>query len=189
MAHWGRDAIGQALRSEQRVIYDNLSSLGADIPMCLSSRPLRTQGVGDEISFVDHLPDLPIVIVNPRIPVSTPEVFGRLKAKQNPPLPAVLPKWAGVRSFCEWLATTRNDLEEPAIALHPEIAGVLKVLSNVEKALFHRMSGSGATCFAIFDSADAATESMLKLKADFPNWWITGGWLCDCSAQLFVENP
>ena len=187
LAHWGATEIAQAASGDQQEIYDKLVALGADIPMCLSSRPLRARGVGDKIELVDGIPNLPVVIANPRIPVSTPSIFANLKNRENPPLPDTLPDWENVGVFCEWLMTTRNDLQETAIALHPGISTVLDRLGKLPGALISRMSGSGATCFAVFESGNAATDAMEKLKTDNPKWWVTGGWLCDCTPQLFVH--
>lgn len=157
-----------------------LAPLGADIPMCLFSRPLRARGIGEQIDPV-MLPRIPVVLANPRIPIATPDVFRKLKQRENPPLPETLPEWADVIAFCDWLKTTRNDLEAPAIALEPTIATVKDALTATDGAILSRMSGSGATCFAIYDTEEYAAEALAKLRRDHPNWWHAAGLFQDYS--------
>lgn len=145
--------------------------LGADVPVCLAGRPARMRGVGEQISPLPELPDLHLVLINPRQPVSTPEVFRGLARKDNPPLPD-LPGRFDLAGLIGYLALCRNDLEEPAMALCPAIAKVLRALED-EGALLARMSGSGASCFGIFDSARAAGLAAYRIGASYEDWWIT----------------
>ena len=145
--------------------------LGADVPVCLAGRPARMRGVGEQISPLPELPDLHLVLINPRQPVSTPEVFRGLARKDNPPLPD-LPARFDLAGLIGYLALCRNDLEEPAMALCPAIAKVLRALAD-EGALLARMSGSGASCFGIFDSARAAGLAAYRIGASYEDWWIT----------------
>ena len=145
--------------------------LGADVPVCLAGRPARMRGVGEQISPLPELPDLHLVLINPRQPVSTPEVFRGLARKDNPPLPD-LPARFDLTGLIGYLALCRNDLEEPAMALCPAIAKVLRALAD-EGALLARMSGSGASCFGIFDSARAAGLAAYRIGASYEDWWIT----------------
>ena len=160
----------------------HIQALGADIAMCLHSIPLRAQGIGSDIKPLPNFPPLPIVLANPRIPVSTPAVFARLKSKTNPPLPSSLPIWEDASAFCDWLQDTRNDLETPAIALHPEISTTLAALTATG-AKIARMSGSGATCFAIYTNQAEADQAAADLQRDHPSWWITSG-LTDSTGTL-----
>ncbi|ABC89684.1 4-diphosphocytidyl-2-C-methyl-D-erythritol kinase protein [Rhizobium etli CFN 42] len=140
--------------------------LGADVPMCLESRPLIARGIGEEIEAVPDLPAFAMVLANPLKGVSTPEVFRRLKAKNNPPL--TLAQTAG------WLATigaARNDLEPPAREAVPEIAAISAML-QAEGALLARMSGSGATCFGIFADMAAARDAAAALHEARPDWYF-----------------
>ena len=188
LLHWGETKFTQKDQLELFELYEKLADIGADIPMCLASRPLRARGIGQDITPIDDLPDLPVILVNPRIPVSTPSIFENLKSRNNPPLPEDLPEWSRVVDFCAWLEGTRNDLQTPAISLHPEIGAVLDKLPTLNGALFSRMSGSGATCFAIFENDADATDAMEKMKRDQPGWWTTGGWLRDCTPNLFANS-
>ncbi|QFY59223.1 4-(cytidine 5'-diphospho)-2-C-methyl-D-erythritol kinase [Rhizobium grahamii] len=140
--------------------------LGADVPMCLHSRPLIARGIGEDIENVDHMPVFAMVLANPLRGVSTPEVFRKLDNKRNPPLPAEHPS-----SWMEALGGMRNDLEPAARALLPEIAAVSSMLAD-EGAMFVRMSGSGATCFGIFATAGDAEKAARRLQDTRPDWYF-----------------
>ncbi|SEK57113.1 4-diphosphocytidyl-2-C-methyl-D-erythritol kinase [Roseivivax marinus] len=144
-------------------------SLGADTPMCLSPRAQRVQGIGEHCAPFDGLPELPAVLVNPRVPVATPAVFSRLETKENPPMPDTLPTLATPRDAAHWLATQRNDLEAPALAVAPVVSEVLEALSDADLA---RMSGSGATCFGLYPDAEAAAGAAARISAARPDWWV-----------------
>jgi 4-diphosphocytidyl-2-C-methyl-D-erythritol kinase len=130
--------------------------LGSDVPACLLSLPMRGDGAGDELMPID-LADLagkPVLLVNPRVALSTAEVFAR---------------WDGVDrgALDDWRAG-RNDLEAPAIALVPQIETVLAWLNVQQGVEFTRMSGSGATCFALFESEEARDEAADRIPRE---WW------------------
>ena len=143
--------------------------LGADVPMCLASTPLRATGVGDEIEPVT-LPALNIVLVNPGIEISTPEIFGALKSTTSSPLPP-LDKFTTVADIIEWLGKTQNDLQAAAAAIEPEILRVSDAIMESQDCLFARMSGSGATCFGIFSTPELANTAAHDLAQRFPSWW------------------
>ncbi len=143
--------------------------LGADVPVCLASRPARMQGIGEILLPAPALPPVGIVLVNPGVAVATPAVF-RARAPGFTP-PAALPGgWPDAAAMAADLAACTNDLQAAAISLCPAIAEVLDALSG---ALFARMSGSGATCFALFADADAARAAAAGLAR--PDWWVWGG--------------
>jgi 4-diphosphocytidyl-2-C-methyl-D-erythritol kinase len=144
-------------------------SLGADVPVCLDPRPVRMQGIGETLAPVS-LPPAHVVLVNPGVAVPTPAVFAALDRKDNPPLPP-LPPLPDAAALAAWLATTRNDLEVPAIALAPIIAETRAAVAAQPGCLFTRMSGSGATCFGLFARPDAATAAALALRRH--GWWVT----------------
>jgi 4-diphosphocytidyl-2-C-methyl-D-erythritol kinase len=150
----------------------DIASLGADVPVCMANTPQRMQGIGDVLNHVGQLPDLWIVLVNPRVDVPTPAVFSKLQSKTNMPMSDHLPDWEGFAEFCEWLADQRNDLETPAIAIQPVIEEVLDTLAD---AGFKRMSGSGATCFGLYPSAHAASLAAERIQNEHPEWWVAGG--------------
>lgn len=148
-----------------------LADLGADIPMCVHSEPAHVKGIGEDIALLEDMPELPVVLVNPGVAVSTPTVFKALKHRQNSPMTA-LPKALDASGFVRWLADQRNDLQEPACRAVPEITPVLAALSETQGCALARMSGSGATCFGLFDGQNAASEAAQRLKQDHPEWWV-----------------
>jgi 4-diphosphocytidyl-2-C-methyl-D-erythritol kinase len=144
--------------------------LGADVPMCLIGKPLFARGVGDEIVPVSPFPALHLVLVNPGVAVSTPEVFQRLESKTNSPL-AAYPRPASVEDFCNWLSKQRNDLQAPAVAIQPVIAESLDALKH-SGAILARMSGSGATCFGIFADAQSGEKAANAVGNANPDWFV-----------------
>ena len=155
----------------QPVTADQALSLGADVPACLRSKPVRMSGIGEGLSPV-VMPALHLVLVNPRVEVSTPDVFARLERKDNMPMPDKLPRWPDSLAFVDWLSTQRNDLERPAVKLVPEIAAALTALALAPKAQMVRMSGSGATCFALFADRLSADAAAAQMAASNPWWWV-----------------
>ncbi|WP_439119021.1 4-(cytidine 5'-diphospho)-2-C-methyl-D-erythritol kinase [Marivita sp.] len=152
---------------------DELASLGADVPMCLACKPMRARGIGDRLDVVP-LPTLYAVLVNPRLPVSTPSVFTALTSKTNPPMPDEIPAFADAAALIDWLGEMRNDLEPPAVAVQPAIADVLGVLAAQDGCGLARMSGSGATCFGLFETEAKAKEATGALYHAHPEWWVVG---------------
>ncbi len=146
------------------------ADLGADVPMCLSGRPLLARGIGEEISPLEDWPELDMVLVNPGAGVSTPDVFRRLASRENPPLPP-MPRHADHGAVCDWLAGTRNDLEEPARAIAPDIGQALDAL-RAAGAGFARMTGSGATCFGLFPGPRAAARAAAAIRSGHPGWFV-----------------
>lgn len=144
--------------------------LGADVPMCLAARPLLARGAGERIEPVSGLPKLAVVLVNPGVEVSTPQVFSALSSRENPPLQA-LPGKADFASLLGWLAASRNDLEAPALAIAPVIAESLSAL-GASGAAFARMSGSGATCFGLYESEHAAKAAAATIRRERPDWFV-----------------
>lgn len=141
-------------------------TLGADVPMCLESRSLIARGIGEDIEPISDLTALFLVLANPLKAVSTPEIFRRLQNKANPPLPER--KTGG---WMDFLAQSRNDLQPPAQALLPEIGEIIRLLSQEDAGLV-RMSGSGATCFGIFHSFEAAQKAATSLREKHPGWYF-----------------
>ena len=139
--------------------------LGADVPVCVYGRACHMSGIGERVQRIDLSEDLFAVLVNPGHPVATAEVFKALKAKEN-----------SAHNFQETvslddIARYRNDLQAPAIALCPEIEQALDALRS-EHAHIARMSGSGATCFGLFDSLQAAQSAEKSISGHHPSWWV-----------------
>ena len=149
-----------------------LAEIGADVPMCVASRPLRAQGLGERLTPLPRLPAFPVVLVNPRVPVPTAAVFGGLSQRQNPPMDSLPDGPITASEMLSWLALQRNDLETPARAHAPVIDDVLEALRGGEGCALARMSGSGATCFGLFTSGAAAEAAAAQLRRDAPAWWV-----------------
>ena len=140
--------------------------LGADLPMCLAGRPLLARGIGERLEHLQRFPSMPMVLVNPGVAVETPHVFRALASCDNAPLPPL----GEASDSLGWLSATRNDLEPAALSIVPVIADALDALRSTG-ASFARMSGSGATCFGIFESHDAASRAAAAIAGDRPRWF------------------
>jgi 4-diphosphocytidyl-2-C-methyl-D-erythritol kinase len=144
---------------------------GAEVPVCLDPRPRFMRGTGDILSDPFELPRLFAVLVNPGIAVATRDVFAMLAAAPaTQTKPAMWPRERA--ELLDEIARGRNDLEEPAIELEPAIANVLAVLRKLPGCPLARMSGSGATCFALFDSYRTASAAARRLRVGYPTWWV-----------------
>ena len=142
----------------EAALHDIAARLGADVPACLASRPARGDGRGDRLRPARVASGAPALLVNPGVPLSTAAVFAA---------------WDGVDrgALTDDPAAGRNDLEAPAVALCPPIATVLNVLEAQAGNRVVRMSGSGATCFALFDDPAARDEADARIAALYPDWW------------------
>lgn len=145
-------------------------SLGADVPACLAAVPVHMEGIGDRLTQIANLPPLDLVLVNPGIAISTADVFARLETRSGTTRP--LPQFHGRDSLIGYLDRSCNDLEKPAEAGAPIIREVIDAICSHETALIVRMSGSGATCFGIFDDADVARFAAERIAKDHPDWWV-----------------
>lgn len=154
---------------------------GADIPVCLDPRPRIMRGIGEMLSRPLQLPELPTLLVNPGIAVPTAGVFAtyaesnvinRSHSHDDPAIALVEGAGAvSAEALIDALGRSVNDLEAPAAALYPVIGNVLGALRALPCKLA-RMSGSGATCFALFESAAAAAKAAAALRKHHPDWWI-----------------
>ena len=153
-------------------------ALGADVPACLTAQSLRMRGVGEIITPLPALPAAEIILINPRVAVSTPAVFAALEQKDNAPMSEKLPVWETLDEMAAWLDHQRNDLRPPAIAQQPVIEEVLSALRSTQ-ACFVGMSGSGATCFALYPKG--AVEAASVLRNARPEWWVQAGALLSVS--------
>ncbi|MBO6917902.1 MAG: 4-(cytidine 5'-diphospho)-2-C-methyl-D-erythritol kinase [Rhizobiaceae bacterium] len=144
--------------------------LGADVPMCLKSEPLIAKGIGEELTSVRPFPKCHIVLANPMVAVSTPVVFKALKTKQNVVLKSEL-KFSDFQELLATIKANRNDLQEPAIEHRPIIAECLNALLKTNPACA-RMSGSGASCFALYDNEDNALAAAQTIIGNHHNWFV-----------------
>ncbi len=151
--------------------------LGADVPVCLASSACRMRGIGEIIDNWTHAPSLHAVLVNPRVGVSTAGIFRHLGlvpgSTANAAMPDRFAEVADIAAALSWLAECRNDLEPAACHLEPVIGDVLSALSQLPGCRLSRMSGSGATCFGLFDEATGAAEAAETLAGQNPEWWVT----------------
>lgn len=151
---------------------DLAATLGADVPACLISRPLVARGVGEILSPLPQFPDCHVVLVNPLVPVSTPDVFRRLRAHDNYPLPALPEPMTRPAQLGLWLAETRNDLQPPAVKLVPVIGEIVDDLAQTQGCILSRMSGSGATVFGLFGSEGQAYQAAQVMRERNPDHWV-----------------
>lgn len=150
--------------------------LGGDVPVVLAGQPARMRGEGERVTPLPALPSIAAILVNPGVPCPTGPVFraydtagGGVDFTEIEPLP----QFSSPRAFCGWLSGQRNDLEAPALAHVPEIGDVLEFLRTQPGVLLTRMSGSGATCFALFEALAFAERAAAVLAHDEgkAHWW------------------
>lgn len=153
-------------------LVDLATGLGADVPACLLSRPLIARGVGEILAPLPEFPKLHIVLVNPMVPVVTADVFRRLRAHDNYPLPALPTPLTRPAQLGLWLAETRNDLQPPAVKLVPEIGVLIEELAETQGCILARMSGSGATVFGLFGSEGQAHDAASQMRRLHPEYWV-----------------
>jgi len=144
--------------------------LGADVPMCLSARPLLARGTGDQLSILPDFPSLGLVLVNPGRAVETAKVFSALLNPDNEPMPP-LPDHIEFHSLRNWLDATRNDLSGPAHAIEPAVGLALSALKKAD-AGFARMSGSGATCYGLYETGNVAKRAAAAIRKRNPTWFV-----------------
>lgn len=164
-ALWGNTSDDAGLRAIA-------TKLGSDIPVCIASRPAFMEGRGEILREVLSMPRLPLLLVNPGVAVPTRDVFAALQRRSGVDLALPRGRFGDTADLLRFLETTVNDLEAPAMAIQPVIAMVLAALKALPGALFARMSGSGATCFAIFPDDDCCARAAEQLRRNNQGWWI-----------------
>lgn len=163
------------LRLDDARLFEAACATGADVPVCLQPRVRVMRGIGEILSAPLDLPPLPALLVNPGVAVPTREVFARWSPAATP-LP--LFDWAAAGGIANrdqilrLICLQANDLEAPAIAVAPAIAEVLAALRALPGCRLARMSGSGATCFALFSAAAQAILAAKALSDKHPQWWV-----------------
>ena len=163
------------LAADDPLLYAAARATGADVPVCLDPRTRLMRGIGEILSSPFKLPPLQGVLVNPGVALATKAVFARWKPPAAPIVPAdltVLTAMSKRDQLVRFLLSQANDLESAAIALAPVVADVLLALSSQPRCELARMSGSGATCFAVFASAVDAIKAAEAIHAEYPNWWV-----------------
>ena len=153
-------------------MHEIAASLGADVPVCLSARPSLLGGIGERVAPAPAMPSVWLVLVNPGVPLSTAEVFkARLGPFSTPQPWTMAPETA--RDLAVRLTEGRNDLEAPAIGLVPAIGRVLAALRTTPECLLARMSGSGATCFGMYEREADARAAAQWIAERSPDWWVS----------------
>ena len=163
------------LAPDDPLLYAAARATGADVPVCLEPGTRLMRGIGEVLFGPFTLPPLQGVLVNPGVALATKAVFARWKPPATPLVPAdltVLTAMSKRDQLVRFLLSQANDLESAAIALAPVVADVLLALSSQPRCELARMSGSGATCFAVFASAADAIRAAEALHAEYPNWWV-----------------
>jgi len=142
-------------------------SLGADVPACLQSIPCRMEGIGDRITPLTGFPNLWAVLACPKIKIATSDVFAALETKDN----ASIRQMMDQKPIGQFLRRQRNDLEKPSIGLAKDVSVCLDQITR-QGAYLARMSGSGATCFGLFETRQASEKAAHTLADSNPDWWI-----------------
>lgn len=147
------------------------SGLGADVPVCLRGRPTEMSGIGEVLREAPPLPAAWLLLVNPGVPLSTPQVFKARSGDFGKDMPfADAPRDAA--ALAAMLAVRRNDLTAAAVSVIPEIGRVLAALAVLPGCLLSRMSGSGATCWGLFATEYECQSAARALRAESPSWWV-----------------
>ena len=167
----GLNALWSLNRSEDELL-EIARGLGSDVPACLLARPCWMEGRGEHVRATPKLPPLEMVLVNPGVLLPTAGVFASLNARtgataMEPPDP-IDKLW----DLVAYLEDSGNDLEAPATLLQPVIDDVLEALHHEPACVFALMSGSGATCFGLFDGGDYARGAAERIALDHPGWWV-----------------
>lgn len=153
-----------------------LLELGADVPVCYNNQATIMSGIGEALDDWPQLPKLNAVLVNPNIAVSTAKIFGKLNAttivKSCKFANQTKPNISSFETFIAFLNNQTNHMQPAAIELCPQIGDVLNQLKLSSNCAFAQMSGSGATCFALYENAQDAALAEKKLAQAHPNWWV-----------------
>jgi 4-diphosphocytidyl-2-C-methyl-D-erythritol kinase len=169
------------LKLPQDELHTIAAALGADVPICLHRRPAFIGGIGEMIEDAPLLPDAGFLLVNPRIALATQSVFKNFTGPRSAAARfREAPRDAG--ALAAILESRRNDLTQAAVALVPEIGTVLAALARLKGARLARMSGSGSTCFALFEDLATAEAAARELAPQFPGWWVQSAPLLSADA-------
>ncbi len=157
------------------ILHDDLlgiaASLGSDVPVCVKSKPAWMEGRGERLTPAGTVPNIAMVLLNPGVPVSTAQIFQNLKTRSGTGQTLGAMTDADRAQIAAYAARYHNDLEAPARALTPQIDEMLAALAARGTTLA-RMSGSGATCFGLFDNDAHAHDAAKVLSRDHPDWWV-----------------
>jgi 4-diphosphocytidyl-2-C-methyl-D-erythritol kinase len=159
------------LDTDDAALLEIAAGLGSDVPVCVPSTSAYMEGRGEILTPVS-LPRLPILLVNPGVAVPTRDVFAALQTRSGAGLALPQGGFPDAAALLQFLTRTRNDLEAPARAIQPVIATVLDALAGLPGVALARMSGSGATCFALLQDDAACAAAAAMLGSAHPGWWV-----------------
>lgn len=170
--------LGKLWEIDRSILNEIALNVGADVPASIDSKPVLVRGIGEELCPIEKF-SLPtnIVLVKPKKKfLSTPEVFSKYKGDFSKPI-----EWSGdaKEDLLKLLKETKNDLQEIAVSLVPEIEDVILALESQKGSILSRMSGSGVACFGIFDNEENAKAAAANIKEKQPEWWV-------CDTQLIT---
>ncbi|GLI93553.1 4-(cytidine 5'-diphospho)-2-C-methyl-D-erythritol kinase [Methylocystis echinoides] len=164
------------LAADDPRLYEAARATGSDVPVCLAGRARIMRGAGESLGPLLSLPLLPAVLINPGVPVETRPVFARLGLQPGESVSGgahpEIPSGADAPALLALLEKGRNDLEDPACLQAPVIVDVLAVLRAARGCRLARMSGSGATCFALFTTPQTAARAARAIRRQHPEWWV-----------------
>lgn len=144
--------------------------LGSDVPVCVKGKPARIGGRGEKIFSFEGFPKCGILLVNPRVPIPTIDVFKTFQGKYSNYVE--IPKINDIEALIEFLSTQKNDLQETSVKIAPVLQVILNILSDEPNCRLARVSGSGATCFGIFNDEHSAALSARAISSRFKEWWL-----------------
>lgn len=147
-------------------------SLGADVPVCLRATPTLVSGMGEVLTPAPGLPPFALVLVNPRVEVPTKRIFATLAARSGADAPHFPQDFRDVRDLAIHLDRLSNDLGPPAKVIAPSVMHAESALAATDGCLVARMSGSGATCYGLYETIAAAEAAAAAIQAAHPNWWV-----------------
>ena len=157
----------------RKELFNMAIELGADVPVCLHRKTTRMQGIGEKLALLPPLPELPILLVNPNCRLETKNVFGAFRGNYSEPIDSYLLEKSWSQETLEDLLRSKqqNDLYDAAVSLVPQISKVLTLLRELPGVIGVGMSGSGATCFAIFKQSKAAKMNEALERLNETTWW------------------
>ena len=180
-------ALAERWRTENEMVRGVAGALGSDVPACLAVSPAWLGGVGERIEPAARLPACGVVLVNPGVALPTVSVYRAFRGPFSKQARFTVP--SGTAEFAQALESRRNDLTDAAIGLVPAIGDLLARLGKLDGALLARMSGSGATCFALFATKHEAEAAATLIRGEKPDWWVASAELLRDAAAAISPAP
>jgi 4-diphosphocytidyl-2-C-methyl-D-erythritol kinase len=150
---------------------EKLIKLGADVPICFHGKIAYFSGIGEVIEDINIFPKIYAIVINPMQPLLTQDVFKAYKQPFSTPINNKPSSFQSIQDLTVFLKEQRNDLENIAIEVIPEIKEILKTINEQEDCLLARMSGTGPSCFGLFREVETAKKALQKIQDLHPNWW------------------